>query len=54
VLTIEAGSASRTSPSTAQKLTLSSYFSLQAVQYFIREVGSQYQETGSDAPECVV
>src|SRR6185369_3505555 len=36
VSTIDAGSASRTSPSTAQKLTLSSYFALQAVQYFIR------------------
>src|SRR6476646_4753731 len=35
VSTIDAGSASRTSPSIEQKLTLSSYFVLQAVQYFI-------------------
>src|ERR1051325_1942529 len=37
VSTIEAGSASSTSPSIEQKLTLSSYFVLQAVQYFIQE-----------------
>src|SRR5688572_560129 len=40
VLTIDAGSASRTSPSKAQKLTLSSYFVLQAVQYFIRDLAA--------------
>src|SRR5215467_11754292 len=37
VSTIEAGSASNTSPSIEQKLTLSSYFALQAVQYFIED-----------------
>src|SRR6478672_4218562 len=37
VSTIDAGSASSTSPSIEQKLTLSSYFVLQAVQYFIQE-----------------
>src|ERR1044072_2728472 len=37
VSTIDAGSASNTSPSIEQKLTLSSYFALQAVQYFIED-----------------
>src|SRR5688572_31407708 len=40
VSTIDAGSASSTSPSIEQKLTLSSYFALQAVQYFIRRTAS--------------
>ena len=43
VLTIDAGSASRTSPSIEQKLTLSSYFALQAVQYFIQDLASSPQ-----------
>src|SRR6266545_2207788 len=36
VPTIDEGSSSRTSPSVAQKLTLSSYFALQTVQYFMQ------------------
>src|SRR5215217_8571248 len=42
---MEAGSASRTSPSIEQKVTLSSYFALQAVQYFIRSQITQITQS---------
>src|SRR3954447_15818261 len=38
-------SSSRTSPSDAQKLTLSSYFALQTGQYFIRGFGFSSQQS---------
>src|SRR5215212_11930789 len=44
--TIVVGSSSSTSPSLAQKLTVSSYFALQAGQYFIGD--SSLQPSGAD------